>query len=131
MLNIAAYHAFLDSFNKKLLKQQHSILKFIEFKLEDELARLGRLAQADQGVVLDEEEHKQDDGDILAIVRESFSAERAADFSRDLGLGQARQNANDDEDLEQREGGDEEVTDDSVDTVEDEIDHPSIRAEEP
>lgn len=131
MLNIAAYRAFLDSFNKKLPNQQHSILKFIEFKLEDELACLGQLAQADQGVVLDEEEHKQDDGDILAIVGESFSAERAADFSRDLGLGQARQNANDDEDLEQREGGDEEVTDDSVDTVEDEIDHPSTRAEEP
>ena len=131
MLNIAAYRAFLDSFNKKLPNQQYSILKFIEFKLEDELARLGQLAQADQGVVLDEEEHKQDDGDILAIVGESFSAVRAADFSRDLGLGQAHQNANDDEDLEQREGGDEEVTDDSVDTVEDEIDHPSIRAEEP
>ena len=62
---------------------------------------------------------------------ESFSAKRAADFSRDLVLGQARQNANDDEDLEQREGGDEEVTDDSVDTVEDEIDHPSTRADEP
>ena len=86
--------------------------------------------QADQGVVLDEKEHKQDDSDILAIVRESFSMERAADFSRDLGLGQAHQNANDDEDLEQREGGDEEVTEDSVDTVEDEIDHPSTHAKE-
>ena len=130
MLNIAAYYAFLNSFNKKLLNQQHSILKFIEFKLEDELACLGQLAQADQGVVLDEEEYKQDDGDILTIVRESFSAERAADFSRDLGLGQAHQNVNDDEDLEQCEGGDEEVTDDSVDIVQDEIDHPSICAEE-
>ena len=82
-------------------------------------------------MILDEEEHKQDDNNILAIVGESFSAVRAADFSRDLGLGQARQNVNDDEDLEQREGGDEEVTDDSVDTLEDEIDHPSTRAEEP
>ena len=130
MLNIAAYRAFLDSFNKKLPNQQHSILKFIEFKLENELARLDQLAQADQGMVLDEEEHKQDDGDILAIVGESFSAERAADFSRDLGLGQAHQNANDD-DLEQCERCDEEVTDDSVDTVKDEIDHPSTHAEEP
>ena len=129
MLNIAAYRAFLDSFNKKLPNQQHNILKFIEFKLEDELAHLGQLAQADQGVVLDEEEHKQDNGNILIIVGESFSTQKAADFSRDLGLGQARQNANDD-DLEQREGGDEEVTDDSVDTVEDEIDHPSTHAEE-
>ena len=131
MLNIAAYRAFLDSFNKKLPNQQHSILKFIEFKLEDELACLDWLAQADQGVVLDEEEHKQDDGDILAIVRESFGTMRAADFSRDLGLGQAHQNVNDDEDLKQHEGADEEVMDDSVDTVEDEINHPSIRAEEP
>jgi len=131
LLNIAAYRAFLDSFNKKLPNQQHSILKFIEFKLEDELACLDWLAQADQGVVLDEEEHKQDDGDILAIVRESFGMMRAADFSRDLGLGQAHQNVNDDEDLKQHEGADEEVMDDSVDTVEDEINHPSIRAEEP
>ena len=96
MLNIAAYCVFLDSFNKKHLTQQHSILKFIEFKLEDELAHFGQLAQADQGVVLDEEEHKQDDGNILTIVRESFSTVRAADFSRDLGLGQAHQNVNND-----------------------------------
>ena len=82
-------------------------------------------------MVLDEEEHKQNDSNILAIVEESFSVKKVADFSRDLGLGQAHQNVNDDEDLEQREGGDEEVTDDSVDTVEDEIDHPSTRAEEP
>jgi len=130
LLNIAAYRAFLDSFNKKLPNQQHSILKFIEFKLEDELAHLGQLAQADQDVVLDEEEYKQDDGNILAIVQESFGAVRAADFSRDLGLGQAHQNVNDDEDLEQYEGGDKEVMDDSVDTVKDKINHPSTHTEE-
>ena len=130
MLNIAAYCAFLDSFNKKLPNQQHSILKFIEFKLEDELAHLDWLAQADQGVVLDEEEHKQDDGNILAIVGESFSVERVADFSRDLGLCQAHQNAKDDDDSEQHEGGDEEVTDNPVDSMEDEVDYPCTHVEE-
>ena len=45
-------------------------------------------------------------------------------------MGQAHQNANDDEDLKQCEGGDKEVMDDSVDTMEDEINHPSIHAEE-
>jgi RecG-like helicase len=123
LIDIAAYCAFLDSFNKKHPSRQHSILKFIEYKLEDELKRLGRLAQTEQGVVLDEEEQEQDgEGDILAIIEESLGVERAADFSRDVGLAGARQNANDTEDPEQHAEGDK---DDPINTTPEEIDSPA------
>jgi hypothetical protein len=74
-------------------------------------------------VVLDEEEQEQDgEGDILAIIEESLGVERAADFSRDVGLAGACQNANDKEDPEQHAEGNK---DDPINTAPDEVDSPA------